>query len=146
MLLVYSKVNQYALNRINFLAHTMQISPNFDKPLPFNFFVLPLRNGFFNVINKPTETTYELLTHDGKSFYTHTNHLILNYPKELSLFLHIQSYNEQNPGTENDCDRTVLIQKIYILSATIPRLMRKFSMMTHFVVTVIMTQLCLMMK
>ena len=87
----------------------MQISTNFDKPLPFNFFVLALRNGFFNVNNKPTETTYELLTHDGKTFRIHTNHLILNYPKELLLFPHIQSYKEQNPGTETVCDISVLI-------------------------------------
>ena len=124
----------------------MQNSPNFDKPLSFSFFVLPLRNGFFNVINKPTETRYERLTHDGKKFHTHTNQMILNYPEEPLLFPHVQSYNEQNPGTKSDCDRSVMIQKIYILLATISRLLRKFSMMTYSVVIVTMIQLCLMMK
>ena len=33
---VYSKVNQYALKKLNSFANTMQNSPNLDKPIPLN--------------------------------------------------------------------------------------------------------------
>ena len=63
----------------------MEISPNLDKPLPVNSFVLhrkskavqfsdklqPLRNGPFKLIKKPTGATYELLKQDGKTLHTH---------------------------------------------------------------------------
>ena len=106
MLQIYSRVHQYALKKINSLAHTIQETTNPDKPLPLNSFVLhrnfkqvqfsdklkPLRNGPFKIINKPTDVTYELLTSEGFTFHTHRNHLVPYYPKEPLLFPHIQKY------------------------------------------------------
>ena len=62
----------------------MQNSPNLDKTIPLNSFVLnrsfevvhfldklkPIRNGSFKISNKPTDVTYDFLTEDGKIFHT----------------------------------------------------------------------------
>ena len=84
MLQFYSRVHQYALKKINSLAHTIQKTTNPDEPLPLNLFVLhrnfkqvqfsdelkPLRNVRpFKIINKPTDVTYEFLT--SGSFHAH---------------------------------------------------------------------------
>ena len=76
MLQIYSRVHQYALQKINSLAHTFQETTNPYKPLPLNSFVLhrnfkqvqfsdklkPLRNGPLKIIYKHTAVTCELLT------------------------------------------------------------------------------------
>ena len=102
----------------------MKSSPTLRKPLPLISFALhrifkavelchklkALRNGLSNFNNKPTEVTYELLTHGGKAFHKHRNQLIPFCPKEPLLFPHIQSNNERNPELFHDCDTSDMIQ------------------------------------
>ena len=57
---------------------------------------------------KNTEVKYELLTKNGKIFFTHINLLIPFYPKKN--FCLIESYNEQSPVTTHDFDRSDIIQ------------------------------------
>ena len=101
----------------------MQNSPNLDKPLTLNSFVLhqifhvvqfshklePFHNGPFKITYKPTEVTYELLTQDGKTFHTHRNQEISYYPKELMLFPHIQSYNERKSEVNHYFDTSHMV-------------------------------------
>ena len=79
LLQINSEVYQYALKKLNSLAYTRQNSPNLDKPLLLNSFVLhrtfkavqcsvklkPFGIGPFKNINRRTEVAYELLTQDG---------------------------------------------------------------------------------
>ena len=82
MLQIYSRVYQCNLKTTtNFLAYTKQDTPNLDKPLPLNSFVLhrkfitaefsvklkPLRHAPFKIIDKSTDDTYELLLQKGKN-------------------------------------------------------------------------------
>ena len=53
---------------------------------------------------------------EGKTFHTHRNHLIPFYPKEPSLFPHIQMYIEQNPEIFHDFDSTDMIQNVLYTS------------------------------
>ena len=53
--------------------------------------LLPIRHGPYKIVNKPTEVTTEPLTEDSKTFYTHRNHLILNYLKKPLLSSHNES-------------------------------------------------------
>ena len=101
----------------------MQNSPILDKPLPLNSFVLhrslkavhfshklkSLHIGRFKNF-KTTEVMYELRTEDKKTFHTHRNHLIPYYPKDLLLFRHIQSKNEQNLELSHASDTSDMIQ------------------------------------
>ena len=68
----------------------------FFEAVQFSQKLKPLPNGLLEIIIKRTEVMYELLTQAGKSIHRHRNLLILYYPREPSLFPHIQSYIKHN--------------------------------------------------
>ena len=69
-----------------------------------------LRNVPFEIFNKPTEVTHELLKQDEKTFHTYRNHLIPFFPEEPLLFPHIQIYEEQQLERIQDPDTSGMIQ------------------------------------
>ena len=84
MLQIYAKVYQNSLKKKFLCIHNAN-SANLVKPLPLTSFVSyrnfkalqlsdnlkPVYNGPLKLINKRTESTYTLLTEDGKYFHTH---------------------------------------------------------------------------
>ena len=110
MLQNFSNFYQYTLKNFNSRAYTMQNSPQDDKPLPLDSFVLhwnfktlqisdklkQLCDGHSKIVNMSTEITYEFLTQEEKTFHTHLTHLVSYYPKEPLLFPHIKLYKKQN--------------------------------------------------
>ena len=54
--------------------------------------LLPLETGPYLIIDKPTETTYNLKDNNNEHITTHRNHIVPYYPKEQHIKLELQNY------------------------------------------------------
>ena len=60
---------------------TFDLKRNFTH-VHFSNKLKPLRIGPYKIIERLTDVTYELLSHNGSTVQVHRNHLISYYPKE----------------------------------------------------------------
>ena len=103
MLQIYSTVFKNTLRKINSPAYITKTYHE-GKPLPIGTFVLkrnfthvhfsdklkPLRIGPYQIIDRLSDVTFELLSQDGSTIHVHRNHSIPYYPKEPLLYPHLR--------------------------------------------------------
>ena len=61
----------------------------------------PLKIGPFNINDKISDLTYEIVNQDGYTSHIHRNHLVPYYPKEPNIFPFIQQYNPYPNNTDS---------------------------------------------
>ena len=54
--------------------------------------LLPLKTGPYQIIDKPTETTYILKDNNKEQITIHINHIVPYYPKEKHIKIELQNY------------------------------------------------------
>ena len=115
MIQIYHTVYENTKRKIISSAYFNKTYNN-PRPLDIGTFVLkrnflhyhfsdklkPLRIGPFNIINKNSDITNEIVNQDGYTSHIHRNHLVLYYPKEPMIFPFIQQYNPYPNNNDND--------------------------------------------
>ena len=115
MIQIYHTVYENTKRKNNSFAYFKKTYNN-PRPLDTYTFVLkryslhvhlsdklkPLRIGPFKIINKISDTTYEIVNQDGYTSHIHRNHLVPYYPKEPISFSFIQQYNPYPNNEDND--------------------------------------------
>ena len=120
MLQIYSTVYEHTLRKINSHAYNTKTYHE-GKPLPIGTFVLkrdftqvhfsdklkPLRIGPYNIIDRLSDVTYELLSQDGSTIHVHRNHLIPYYAKEPLLYPHLRIFMRFSDTTQFQIPRQI---------------------------------------
>ena len=120
MIQICHTVYENTKRNINSFAYFNETYNN-PRPLDIGTFVLkrnfshvhfsdklkPLRSGPFEIINKISDITYEIVNQDGYTSHIHGNHLVPYYPKEPIFFPFIQQYNPYSNNNDNNNDDSI---------------------------------------
>ena len=113
MLQICSTVYENTLQKVNSYAYNTKTYHE-GKPLPIGTFVLkrnftqvhfsdklkPFGIGPYEIIDRQSDVTYEIISQDGSNVHVHRYHLITYYPKEPLIYPHLRSFMRFSDTTQ----------------------------------------------